>query len=175
MIVEYIFLYVFHLSKIDKMLSFFKINMMIKIIIFRWCESGPKQGKPVLFCTGAGMSGLLGVEIDLLNKLNIRLITPTRPGLGDSTFDPQKSLKSCSKDIIFLLDHLRIKNFNVMGFLQGAVFAMALCIYCHVDKLLIVAGQDQFDYPNTQNRLTDDVVNMQRQAVESPDVLASWI
>lgn len=25
-------------------------------------------------------------------------------------------------------------------------------------KLLIVAGQDQFDYPDTQNKLTDDVV-----------------
>lgn len=62
-----------------------------------------------------------------------------------------------------------------MGFSQGAVFAMVLCVYCHVDKLLIVTGQDQFDYPDTQNKLTDDVVNMQRQAVGSPNSLTSWV
>lgn len=143
--------------------------------ILAWYESGPEQGKPVLFCTGAGMSGLLGVDNRLLYKLNIRLITPTRPGLGDSTFDPKKSLKSFSKDILFLLDYLNIENINVMGFSQGAVFAMALCIYCCVDKLVIVAGQDQFDYPDTRNKLTADVVNMQQQAVGSPDALAGWI
>lgn len=170
------------LSKINKRQNLMKIKNSRKYNvslpdnrILTWYESGPEQGKPVLFCTGAGMSGLLGVEVDLLSKLNIRLITPTRPGLGDSTFDPKKSLKSFSEDILFLLDHLRIKNINVMGFSQGAVFAMALCVYCHVDKLLIVAGQDQFDYPDTQNKLTDDVVNMQRQAVGAPDLLTSWI
>ncbi|WP_337232466.1 hypothetical protein, partial [Vibrio cholerae] len=87
---------------------------------------------------------------------------------------PKKSLKSFSEDILFLLDHLSIKNINVMGFSQGAVFAMALCVYCHVDKLLIVAGQDQFDYPDTQKKLTEDVINMQRQAVGTPDLLTSW-
>lgn len=143
--------------------------------ILEWYESGSEQGKPVVFCTGAGMSGLLGVDIEYLNKLNIRLITPTRPGLGNSTFDPHKTLKSFSQDILFLLEHLNIKNFNVVGFSQGAVFAMALCFYCHVDKLVIVAGQDQFDYSDTRNQLTDDVANMQQQAVSAPDVLASWI
>lgn len=52
---------------------------------------------------------------------------------------------------------------------------MALCVYCHVDKLVIVAGQDQFDYPDTRNQLTEDVVNMQQQAVNAPDALADWI
>ncbi|NHW59359.1 alpha/beta hydrolase, partial [Escherichia coli] len=41
--------------------------------------------------------------------------------------------------------------------------------------LLIVAGQDQFDYPDTQKKLTEDVINMQRQAVGTPDLLTSWI
>lgn len=143
--------------------------------ILTWYESGPEQGKPVLFCTGAGMSGVLGVDVECLNKLNIRLITPTHPGLGDSTFDPHKTLKSFSQDILFLFEHLNLKNLNVVGFSQGAVFAMALCVYCHVDKLVIVAGQDQFDYPDTRNQLTEDVVNMQQQAVNAPDALADWI
>lgn len=148
------------LSKINKRQSLMKIKnsrknnvLLPDNRILTWYESGPEQGKPVLFCTGAGMSGLLGVDIGLLNRLNIRLIAPTRPGLGDSTFDPKKSLKSFSEDILFLLDHLCIKSINVMGFSQGAIFAMALCVYCHVNKLLIVAGQDQFDYPDTQKKV----------------------
>lgn len=144
--------------------------------ILTWYESGPVQGVPVLFCTGAGMSGLLGVDINLLNKLNIRLITPSRPGLGDSSLDPKKSLKSFSEDISFLLEHLNIKNINVMGFSQGGVYAMGLCIYCkNVQKLVIIAGQDQFDYPDTQRQLIPDVINMQQSAVTDPDGFLYWV
>ncbi|MEQ5571171.1 alpha/beta hydrolase, partial [Escherichia coli] len=142
---------------------------------FCWFESGPKTGFPVIFCTGAGMSGSLGFGLDLLEKLNIRLIVPERAGLGESTFHPEKSLKSFAMDVQALLNEQSITRFSVVGFSQGAVFAMALCVYCHVDKLLIVAGQDQFDYPDTQKKLTEDVINMQRQAVGTPDLLTSWI
>ena len=41
--------------------------------ILEWYESGSEQGKPVIFCTGAGMSGLLGVDIEYLNKLNLTI------------------------------------------------------------------------------------------------------
>ena len=144
--------------------------------VLSWYESGPEQGIPVLFCTGAGMSGLLGVDVNILNKLNIRLITPSRAGLGDSSFDSEKTLKSFSEDIIFLLNqHLKINKFNVIGFSQGAIYAMALCKYANVNKLAIVAGQDQFDYPATNKQLISDVVNMQKQAIDSPDELVNWI
>ena len=144
--------------------------------VLNWYESGPEKGIPVLFCTGAGMSGLLGVDINILNELNIRLITPSRAGLGDSTFDPNKTLKSFSEDILFLLNHhLNINKFNVIGFSQGAVYAMALCQYGNVNKLAIVAGQDQFDYPATNKQLAPDVINMQKQAIDCPEQLAYWI
>lgn len=144
--------------------------------VLSWYESGPENGTPVLFCTGAGMSGLLGVDVNILNKLNIRLITPSRAGLGDSTFEPKKTLKSFSEDILFLLNqHLSINKFSVIGFSQGAVYAMALCKYGTVHKLAIVAGQDQFDYPTTNKQLIPEVVNMQKQAIDNPDGLVSWI
>ncbi|AUT92134.1 TPA: alpha/beta hydrolase [Proteus mirabilis] len=140
-----------------------------------WYESGPSDGQPVLFCTGAGMSGLLSMDAELLTKLNIRLITPTRPGLGESTFDPKKTLKSFSSDVLFLLAYLNIKNISVIGSSQGAVFAMAICYYGKVDKLAIVAGQDQLDYPEIKKLLSSDVVNMQQQALFDPDGLKIWI
>ncbi len=47
---------------------------------FSWYDSGPETGIPVVFCTGAGMSGSAGFGIPYLADNNIRLITPDRPG-----------------------------------------------------------------------------------------------
>lgn len=142
---------------------------------FCWFESGPKTGFPVVFCTGAGMSGNLGFGLDLLEKFNIRLIVPERAGLGDSTFDAQKSLKSSAMDVQALLEHQAIQQFALIGFSQGAVFAMAVAHYCQPILLSIVSGQDQFEYPATRAILTADVVNMQEQALNSPNHLSDWL
>lgn len=140
-----------------------------------WFESGPKTGFPVVFCTGAGMSGNLGFGLDLLKKSNIRLIVPERAGLGDSTFHAQKSLKSMALDIQALLDNQGIKRFSVLGFSQGGVFAMAVAHYCQPISLSIVSGQDQFEHPATRAKLTADVVNMQEQALNTPENLSDWL
>ncbi|WP_273827295.1 alpha/beta fold hydrolase [Providencia rettgeri] len=140
-----------------------------------WFESGPKTGFPVIFCTGAGMSGNLGFGLDLLEKYNIRLIVPERAGLGDSTFHAHKSLKSVALDIQALLDNQGIKQFSVLGFSQGGVFAMAVAHYCQPVSLSIVSGQDQFEHPATRAKLTADVVNLQEQALNTPENLSDWL
>lgn len=86
--------------------------------ILSWYESGSEEGEPVVFFTGAGMSGLLSVDDKVLLEKNIRFIIPNRPGLSDSTFDPNKSLASFSHDILFLLNYLDIKKVSVLGFSQ---------------------------------------------------------
>ncbi|WP_369310409.1 alpha/beta fold hydrolase [Providencia rettgeri] len=140
-----------------------------------WFESGPKTGFPVIFCTGAGMSGNLGFGLDLLEKYHIRLIVPERAGLGESTFHAQKSLKSVALDIQALLNNQGITQFSVLGFSQGGVFAMAVAHYCQPVSLSIVSGQDQFEYPATRAKLTADVVNMQEQALNTPENLSDWL
>lgn len=140
-----------------------------------WYESGPVTGFPVVFCTGAGMSGTLGFGINLLEALNIRLITPERAGLGQSTVDPQKSLARFASDIDELLKHLQIKQYSVVGFSQGAVFAMALAFYGQPNSLSIVAGQDQFDHPATKALLRNDIIEMQNQAINTPEALSDWL
>ncbi|MDH2370908.1 alpha/beta fold hydrolase [Providencia rettgeri] len=142
---------------------------------FCWFESGPKTGFPVIFCTGAGMSGSLGFGLDLLEQLNIRLIVPERAGLGESTFHPEKSLKSFAMDVQALLNEQSITRFSVVGFSQGAVFAMAIAHYCQPISLSIVSGQDQFEYPATRAILRTDVVNMQEQALNTPEALSDWL
>lgn len=142
---------------------------------FCWFESGPKTGFPVVFCTGAGMSGSLGFGLDLLEQFNIRLIVPERAGLGESTYHSEKSLKSFAADVQTLLDEQSITHFSVIGFSQGAVFAMATAHYCQPVSLSIVSGQDQFEYPATRAILSADVVNMQEQALNSPEALSDWL
>src|SRR5215470_9182462 len=44
-----------------------------------WHEWGPALGRPVLFCTGAAMSGSLAFEIDHVHDLGWRLIAFDRP------------------------------------------------------------------------------------------------
>lgn len=140
-----------------------------------WYESGPENGFPVVFCTGAGMSGSFGFGLDLLDTLNIRLITPDRAGLGYSSVHPQKSLQSFANDIQALLASLHIQNFSIVGFSQGGVFAMALAYYCNPISLSLVSGQDQFEYPATNALLKRDMVEMQEKAINTPDELSDWL
>lgn len=140
-----------------------------------WYESGSRTGFPVIFCTGAGMSGTLGFGLEQLDLLNIRLIVPERAGLGESSQDPQKSLSRFAADIDALLQAQQIEQYSVIGFSQGAVFAMALAFYGTPNTLSIVAGQDQFDYPATSALLKADIINMQEQARNTPDALSDWL
>lgn len=50
--------------------KFLTLNDSRKISYY---EAGPSAGNPILFCTGAAMSGVLGFGISELEKLNIRL------------------------------------------------------------------------------------------------------
>lgn len=54
-----------------------------------WSQWGPEDGHPVIFCTGAGMSGSLGFSADHLSELGFRLLASDRPGLGRSTPHPR--------------------------------------------------------------------------------------
>ncbi len=140
-----------------------------------WFESGPENGFPVIFCTGAGMSGSLGFGLEQLNALNIRLIVPERAGLGCSSQHPHKTLKSFADDIQALLNNQQIERFSVSGFSQGAVFAMALAYYCSPIALSIISGQDQFEFPATKALLKADIISMQRQAIDTPNDLSDWL
>jgi pimeloyl-ACP methyl ester carboxylesterase len=49
-----------------------------------WSRWGPPTGRPVLLCTGAGMSGSLGFGLDAVPALGLQLLGIDRPGLGRS-------------------------------------------------------------------------------------------
>lgn len=58
-------------------------------------------------------------------KLNVRLIAPDRPGLGNSSFQPNRTLLDWPKDVVALADHLKIDEFYVMGLSGGGPYTLA--------------------------------------------------
>ena len=50
-----------------------------------WSEWGPPGGTPVLLCPGAATSRRLGFGGEVLDDLDVRLVSVDRPGLGGRT------------------------------------------------------------------------------------------
>lgn len=131
-----------------------------------WSEWGPVEGMPVLFCTGAGMSGCLGFGAGTLSSLGLRLIAIDRPGLGQSDPHPSKTLSSWIEDIRELIQTQNLHDVLAVGFSQGAPFAFALAGAGLVRALAIVSGQDELTHPKVRALLHPDVEAMM-VAVES--------
>ncbi|OJH34637.1 alpha/beta fold hydrolase [Cystobacter ferrugineus] len=135
-----------------------------------WSEWGPTEGLPVLFCTGAAMSGSLGFGASDLAALGSRLIAIDRPGLGASDAHPGKTLASWVEDTRQLLSALGSpRDVTAVGFSQGAPFALALAGRELVKAVAIVSGQDDLAWPALAHRLHPDVAAMVRAARQDPE------
>lgn len=134
-----------------------------------WREWGPVNGIPVLFCTGAAMSGYLGFGFDVLPKLGLRLLAIDRPGLGCSTHHPNKSLISWSDDVEKILKFIHADSAYVVGFSQGTPFALALAARGLASSVAIVSGQDQLYHSSMRPLLIPDVQQMLNVIEQDPD------
>ncbi|MFC4456527.1 alpha/beta hydrolase [Deinococcus sonorensis] len=127
---------------------------------FAWCEWGPPDGLPAVFCTGAAMSGTLGFGVLQLMDVGVRLIAPDRPGLGRSDAHPGKTLLSWTQDVRQLLDHLGQQTAVGVGFSQGAPFALALAATGVTLATAVVSGQDELAHPRVRPHVHPDVNSM---------------
>ncbi|WP_233262244.1 alpha/beta fold hydrolase [Vitiosangium sp. GDMCC 1.1324] len=125
-----------------------------------WSEWGTAHGTPVLFCTGAGMTSSFGFGAGALRELGVRLLCIDRPGLGGSAPDPGKSFESYARDVQAVLRSEGIAPPPVVGFSQGAPFAVALAGANVVSAVAIVSGQDELAYPPTKQLLPPEVAGM---------------
>ncbi|MGP4090774.1 alpha/beta fold hydrolase [Streptomyces sp. KR55] len=64
-----------------------------------WAEWGPPSGTPVLLCSGSATSRWLGLPVDVITRLGVRLITVDRPGLGASSAADGRTLNDWALDI----------------------------------------------------------------------------
>ena len=125
-----------------------------------WSEWGPVDGAPVLFCTGAGMSGWLGFGTDVLPDLRLRLLAIDRPGLGRSDPHPTKTLASWAEDVGELVNRHALAAPLVVGFSQGAPFALALASAGLARAVALVSGQDELAHPRVRPHLAPPVAAM---------------
>jgi pimeloyl-ACP methyl ester carboxylesterase len=101
------------------------------------------EGKPVVYFHGTASSRL---EVLLLQKLaygsKLQIIGIDRPGYGLSSFTPRKNFGAFAIDVNFLVDHLGIKEFGVLGWSGGSVFALtyAALFPKRVNRIVVVGS-----------------------------------
>lgn len=133
--------------------------------ILAYTEWGSPGARPVLFCSGAGMSGSLGFGLDALDDLGLRLVGIDRPGLGRSTADPALTLDSWVADARHL--PAAAERPLAVGFSQGSPFALALGAAGVAEAVAVVAGLD--DVQEARDRLVPQVAAMVDLATIDPE------
>ena len=91
-----------------------------------FAEYGSEAGRPVFFFHGWPSSRMMGELTDAAGReLDVRIISPDRPGIWGSSFQPNRKLLDWPDVLEQLADHLAIENFHVLAFSGGAPYAYA--------------------------------------------------
>lgn len=69
-------------------------------------------------------------------KHKIRLISPDRPGYGQSSFQKDRRFLDWPADVLAIVDHLKIKQFYMLGVSGGSPYALACLKEIGKDRLL---------------------------------------
>ena len=97
---------------------------------------GDPQGIPCYFYHGfPGSHVQAKVAHEQAKVHGIQIITADRPGLGNSDFDPHRTLQSTIHDIAELADFLGHQKFYMIGVSGGAPYALASAHYLK-DRIL---------------------------------------
>ena len=90
------------------------------------CEYGSANGPPVFFFHGWPSSRTMAqLTENAARELNVRIISPDRPGIRDSSFQPNRRLIDWPEVVEQLADQLRLDRFHVLAFSGGAPYAYA--------------------------------------------------
>lgn len=94
-----------------------------------YMDRGPRSGTPVLHFHSFQGSRLerMAAHDDLLARLNIRLISPDRPGIGLSTPARERTVVGWADDVRQLTERVLGPghSFSILGFSAGATYALA--------------------------------------------------
>jgi pimeloyl-ACP methyl ester carboxylesterase len=93
-----------------------------------YTETGPRGGRPVLYCHGA-IGTPLGASAELeaiTAELGVRYLALSRPGTGGSDPAPGRTLLSLAPDVRALADALELDRLDLIGVSAGGPYALAL-------------------------------------------------
>ncbi|KAL1956988.1 hypothetical protein VTO42DRAFT_6477 [Malbranchea cinnamomea] len=94
-------------------------------------EVGDPKGFVVFCCVGMGLTRYLTAFYDeLARTLKLRLITPDRPGVGESEpcTDGTGTPLGWPDDLAIICNHLKITKFSLLAHSAGAIYALATAL-----------------------------------------------
>jgi len=115
-------------------------------------ELGDPAGPPVLYFHGYPGSRLEArVAAAATDRLGLRLLALDRPGFGQSTFRPGRSIGGWAADVAEFADQLGLGRFAIIGVSGGAPYALACAAFlperlsrvalaCPLGPLAVAAG-----------------------------------
>lgn len=100
-----------------------------------YCLAGAEKGVPFFTFHGLPGSRMESYLLDAAaKKINIKIITPDRPGYGLSSRQPGRTLIDWGRDVSVLADALDLDSFGIIGVSGGAPCALS-CAYTIPDRV----------------------------------------
>ncbi|KUJ20401.1 alpha/beta-hydrolase, partial [Mollisia scopiformis] len=99
--------------------------------VISFSEVGDSEGFAVFCCVGMGLTRYITAFYDeLALTLKLRLITPDRPGVGDSEpyNDGTATPLSWPDDVYAICQTLKITKFSILAHSAGAIYALATAL-----------------------------------------------
>ncbi len=138
-------------------------------------EFGAPDGKPVFYFHGSGVGSAIYAKTisSQAEKNNIRLISPDRPGIGNSDPKNCRTISDWTEDLMQLADALKLSTFSILSQSAGSAYAFA-CMQMlpdRVSKASIVSGLYPMHDKSLRQGLPSSSRIMTGMLVNSPD----WI
>jgi len=112
-----------------------------------YVEYGAADGEPVFFFHGWPSSRTMAELTDsAARELNLRIISADRPGICDSSFQPDRKLTDWPDVLEQFADHLGLERFRLLAFSGGAPYAYVAGVKLptRVRAMAIVSGAVPF-------------------------------
>ena len=137
-------------------------------------EYGDRSGAPVFFCHGWPSSRTMAELADeAARELGLRLISPDRPGIRDSAFQPDRKLTDWPPLLKTIADRLEIDRFRILAISGGAPYAYVTgwAMPERVEKIAVVSGAPPLDELSDLGGLLPIHRQMLRLRVSRPRLL----
>ncbi|MFL4901831.1 alpha/beta fold hydrolase [Streptomyces sp. MMS24-I2-30] len=128
-----------------------------------WAEWGSPSGTPVLLCSGSATSRWLGLPVDAISGLGVRLITVDRPGLGASSAADGWTLHDWALVVGEFAQARALAGMAAVGFSVGAPFALACAAERVVTGVSLVSATDELACPALAPVLEPEIAMLVKQ------------
>jgi pimeloyl-ACP methyl ester carboxylesterase len=132
-----------------------------------YTDLGPPGAPTVMYFHGAPSSRLdltlLGLEATL-HQLEVRVVSPDRPGYGGSSPQPGRRLEDWPDDVAALADHLELSRLAVMGASSGGAYAVvcAALLPGRVVSAGVIAGVTDMGWRPAWDGVDDNEATLMR-------------